>query len=73
MNVASEDDIQRMVDDTWNRIIDINLTGVMRAMRKVIPHFVEQGGGTMVNMASISSLTGGRDDLAYTSCDTCSC
>lgn len=66
VNVASEDDIQRMVDDTWNRIIDINLTGVMRAMRKVIPHFVEQGGGTIVNMASISSLTGGCDDLAYT-------
>lgn len=96
VNVASEDDIQRMVDDTiahygkvdilvnnagigdemqaasnvqddtWNRVIDINLTGVMRAMRKVIPHFVEQGGGTIVNMASISGLTGGRGGLAYT-------
>lgn len=96
VNVASEDDIQRMVndtvthygkvdilvnnagigdemqaagnvkDDTWNRVIDINLTGVMRAIRKVIPHFIEQGGGTIVNMASISGLTGGRGGLAYT-------
>lgn len=96
VNIASEDDVQRMVDDTiahygkvdilvnnagigdemqvagnvqddtWNRVIDINLTGVMRAMRKVIPHFIEQGGGTIVNMASISGLTGGRGGLAYT-------
>lgn len=96
VNVAVEEDVNRMVDDTiahfgkvdilvnnagvgdqmqaaanvqdatWSRVIDINLTGVMRAMRKVIPHFIENGGGTIVNMASISGLTGGRGGLAYT-------
>src|SRR5699024_7184823 len=53
-------------DETWNRVIDINLNGVMYGMRKVIPHFQERGVGTIINMASISGLTGGRGGLAYT-------
>ncbi|TMN21693.1 glucose 1-dehydrogenase [Lentibacillus cibarius] len=53
-------------DDTWDRVININLNGVMYAMRKVIPHFQENGRGTIVNMASITGLTGGRGGLAYT-------
>lgn len=53
-------------DATWNRVIDINLNGVMRATRAVLPHFIENGNGTIVNMASISGLMGGRGGLAYT-------
>lgn len=53
-------------DETWNRVMDINVNGVMRTLRKVIPVFIENGGGTIVNMASISGLTGGRGGLAYT-------
>lgn len=53
-------------DDVWNRVMSINVNGVMRIMRKVIPLFIENGGGTIVNMASISGLTGGRGGLAYT-------
>lgn len=53
-------------DDTWNRVLDINLSGVMYGIRKIIPHFQENGGGTIVNMASVTGLTGGRGGLAYT-------
>lgn len=53
-------------DATWDRVMDINLNGVMYGMRKVIPHFQERGAGTIINMASISGLTGGRGGLAYT-------
>ncbi|CQR48151.1 2-(R)-hydroxypropyl-CoM dehydrogenase [Paraliobacillus sp. PM-2] len=53
-------------DKVWNRVMDINVGGVMRTMRKVIPAFVKQGGGTIVNMASITALTGGRGGLTYT-------
>ncbi|WP_217586208.1 SDR family NAD(P)-dependent oxidoreductase [Lentibacillus saliphilus] len=53
-------------DDTWNRILSINLNGVMYGLRKIIPHFMENGGGTIVNMASITGLTGGRGGLGYT-------
>ncbi|MGE7111794.1 SDR family oxidoreductase [Lysinibacillus sp. NPDC047702] len=55
------------VEDTvWQRVIDINVTGMMRAIRQVLPIFVENGGGTIVNMSSITGLTGGRGGLAYT-------
>lgn len=53
-------------DDTWDRVMNINLNGVMYSARKIIPHFLENGGGTIVNMASITGLTGGRGGLAYT-------
>ncbi|WP_342754371.1 SDR family oxidoreductase [Bacillus sp. PK3_68] len=53
-------------DETWERVMSINVTGVMRALRKVIPVFLENGGGTIVNMASIAGLTGGRGGLAST-------
>lgn len=53
-------------DAVWQRVLDINVTGVMRTMRQVLPLFVENGGGTIVNMASIAGLTGGRGGLAYT-------
>lgn len=53
-------------DETWDRVMDVNVNGVMRTLRKVIPVFVQNGGGTIVNMASISGLTGGRGGLAYT-------
>ena len=53
-------------DDIWNRVMSINVDGVMRIMRKVIPVFLDNGGGTFVNMASIAGLTGGRGGITYT-------
>lgn len=53
-------------DAVWERVMGINVSGVMRTMRKAIPMFLENGGGTIVNMASISGLTGGRGGLPYT-------
>ncbi|PBB07141.1 3-ketoacyl-ACP reductase [Salimicrobium humidisoli] len=53
-------------DVTWDKVMDINLNGVMYTIRKILPHFQENGGGVIVNMASITGLTGGRGGLAYT-------
>ena len=53
-------------DETWNRVMDINVTGVMRCIRRILPHFEEHGGGTIINMASLAGVTGGRGGLTYT-------
>lgn len=53
-------------DEVWDRVLAINTTGVMRTMRKVLPIFEEKKSGVIVNMASISGVTGGRGGLAYT-------
>src|SRR5690625_3570798 len=53
-------------DNVWERVMSINVDGVMRITRKAIPLCLENGGGTFVNMASISGLTGGRGGFTYT-------
>ena len=53
-------------DNVWERVMSINVEGVMRITRKAIPLFLENGGGTFVNMASISGVTGGRGGFTYT-------
>ena len=53
-------------DQLWNAILDVNLTGPMRMMRAAIPHFLEQGRGVFVTVASIGGLNGCRAGAAYT-------
>lgn len=53
-------------DDDWQRNLGINMTGPFRACRAVVPIMAEQGGGVIINIASISALRGGRSGLAYT-------
>ena len=43
-------------DDDWERIIGVNLTGTWNYCRYLGPHMVEQGGGSIVNVASIGSF-----------------
>lgn len=44
--------------DGWDRIIGINLSGVFYGMRYQIPAMLENGGGAIVNMASIAGKVG---------------
>jgi len=52
-------------DDVWNHIIDVGLTAVFRATRAVIPVMKRQGGGAIVNTASISGLFADTGIAAY--------
>ena len=36
-------------DDIWNRVMDINVGGIMRASRKVLPIYMEQKSGIIIN------------------------
>ena len=42
----------------WNRVININLTGVFLCARAAIPHMQKAGGGVIVNTASVDGLVG---------------
>ncbi|MGH7230588.1 MAG: SDR family NAD(P)-dependent oxidoreductase [Nitrospiraceae bacterium] len=47
------------VDDaTWNEVLDINLTGVFRMTRAVVPEMLKAGGGAIVNVSSVGGLVG---------------
>ena len=58
--------VDSLDDETWNSVIDVNLTGPMRMMRAAIPRFLDQGKGTFVTIASIGGLRGGVAGPAYT-------
>jgi NAD(P)-dependent dehydrogenase (short-subunit alcohol dehydrogenase family) len=42
----------------WTRVMDINLTGTFLCSRAVLPHMIERGGGSIINM---TSSTGAHD------------
>ena len=51
--------------DAWKQVIDINLTGVFLCCGAIIPHFLEQGYGRIVNVASIAGKEGNANASAY--------
>jgi len=53
-------------DATWGKVLDINLTGVFRMARSVIPQMMKQGRGAIINISSVASLVGLAGLAAYT-------
>jgi NAD(P)-dependent dehydrogenase (short-subunit alcohol dehydrogenase family) len=49
---------EEISEDDWQRVIDVNLSGVWRGMRAAIPAMLGTGGGSIVNMSSVQSLVG---------------
>ncbi len=52
-------------EETWDRTIDINLKGVFLGCKYAIPHMMKQGGGTIVNTASVNGLHALPNETAY--------
>ena len=52
-------------DEIFTRVMDINFSGVMRGTRKVLPLFMAQGSGVIVNLSSITGLNTGRGGFTY--------
>jgi NAD(P)-dependent dehydrogenase (short-subunit alcohol dehydrogenase family) len=53
-------------DDLWNRVLDVNLNGVMRLTRAALPVMELAGGGAIVTVASEAALSAGAAGVAYT-------
>ena len=52
-------------EDDWDRVLSINLKGVWLCMKSEIPQMLKQGGGAIVNTASIAGLAGLSGTVAY--------
>jgi NAD(P)-dependent dehydrogenase (short-subunit alcohol dehydrogenase family) len=52
-------------DDSWRKVIDINLTAVFENMKAQLPAIVANGGGSVVNIASILGSVGFASSSAY--------
>lgn len=51
--------------DGWKKVIDINLSGVFYGMHYQLPAMEKNGGGSIVNIASILGMVGTRNSPAY--------
>ncbi|GLS18723.1 NAD(P)-dependent oxidoreductase [Labrys miyagiensis] len=50
----------------WNFAFDLNVTAMFRMMRAFLPHMLERGDGTIINMSSVaSSVKGITNRFAY--------
>jgi NAD(P)-dependent dehydrogenase (short-subunit alcohol dehydrogenase family) len=53
-------------EKAWNRVLSINLTGTFLCCKAVLPHMIQRGGGSIIN---VSSSTGahdaGKNTVAY--------
>jgi NAD(P)-dependent dehydrogenase (short-subunit alcohol dehydrogenase family) len=49
----------------WQRVIDIDLTGVMLTNKYAVSYMLKNGNGAIVNMASILGLVGQANSNAY--------
>src|SRR3989442_14814578 len=52
-------------EESFDRMIAVNLKGVWLCMKAEIPQMLSQGGGAIVNTASIAGLIGLQTSSAY--------
>ncbi len=52
-------------EDDWDRCIDINLKGAYLGSKYAIPAMIANGGGSIINTASIYGIVGGPNRAAY--------
>jgi NAD(P)-dependent dehydrogenase (short-subunit alcohol dehydrogenase family) len=60
-----DQDVVSMDLATWDRVLEVNLTGPMLGCRFAIPRMIERGGGVIVHTASAAAFYGSRSLAAY--------
>lgn len=57
--------IMDLDDDTLREMMDTNIAGTVWPIRAAVPHFLEQGAGDIVIVASVAGLRGADDEAVY--------
>jgi NAD(P)-dependent dehydrogenase (short-subunit alcohol dehydrogenase family) len=62
------DFLASVLDETvegWQRMIDINQSGVLYGIKAVLPGMIERQAGAIVNISSLFGIIGGAGSLSY--------
>jgi NAD(P)-dependent dehydrogenase (short-subunit alcohol dehydrogenase family) len=51
--------------ESWDKIININVKGIYLMCKYVVPHMQKQGGGSIINNASVAGFIGCQNVFAY--------
>jgi NAD(P)-dependent dehydrogenase (short-subunit alcohol dehydrogenase family) len=68
LNIAGIADFAPLEGTTlasWNRLFAVNVTGTFLMSKAVLPALLEQGGGAIVNIASVAGINGIPNMFAY--------
>ena len=57
--------VESTVEADFDRLVRINIKGFYNCMHVMVPHMRDQGGGVILNMASIAGSAGLPDRFAY--------
>jgi NAD(P)-dependent dehydrogenase (short-subunit alcohol dehydrogenase family) len=60
-------EFMRITDESWNKIIAVNLTGTFYCTQAVVPDMIEAGWGRIVNISSSSAQSGQQYMVHYVS------
>jgi NAD(P)-dependent dehydrogenase (short-subunit alcohol dehydrogenase family) len=63
--IGSTTDVLGTTLEDWERVFSVNVRGVFLGTRAVLPTMLAQGGGSIVNTASVAGMVGFRDRAAY--------
>jgi len=63
--ITQDNLLKNLTDDQWQRVIDVNLTGVFFCTTAVVPHMIERGKGKIIITSSISGVYGNVGQTNY--------
>src|SRR5581483_83575 len=57
--------VEQTEREEYDRVLDTNLWGIFAVSKHALPHLVEGGGGSVVNIGSVAASVGFATDAAY--------
>ena len=57
--------VVEMAEESWDRVMNVNLKAIFLLSKHVIPHMIANGSGSVVNMSSIQALATQAGVAAY--------
>ena len=63
--IAAHSDLEALTGDDFLGIFSVNVVGPYQMVRAVAPHMKEQGRGAIVNISSLSGMSGSGSSIAY--------
>ena len=57
--------VHKMSPEDFQKVLDVNLTGVFNCTQAVLPHLIEQGRGKIINTSSVSGVYGNVGQTNY--------
>ena len=61
VGIVTPGNVVTVEEEDWDRVLDVNLKGMMLTSKYAVPRMIEAGGGSIINMSSILGLRAGRN------------